>query len=127
VKGAHPSASPHPGSRPGSRAMAADFVELLVASGVVDALASLFALHDRPKAAEEVGPVPPAIRAGLRLLEALLDARAPPLGRELPAAGLPAGGGAAGTGGAGGGPGGGGGRGGRGTCHPAGGGRVARG
>ena len=55
--------------------MRADFVELLVASGAVDALASLFALHDRPK--QDVEPVPPAIIAGLRMLEALLDARVP--------------------------------------------------
>ena len=64
-----------------TRAMRADFVELLVASGAVDALASLFALFDRPK--EQVAPVPGAIVAGLRLLEALLDARAPDPGREL--------------------------------------------
>jgi hypothetical protein len=62
-------------------AMSADFVELLVTSGAVDAIASLFALHDRPKATVE--PVPPGILAGLRLLEALLDARAPAPGREL--------------------------------------------
>jgi hypothetical protein len=61
--------------------MSADFVELLVTSGAVDAIASLFALHDRPKATVE--PVPPGILAGLRLLEALLDARAPAPGREL--------------------------------------------
>ena len=64
-----------------SRAMRADFVELLVASGAVDALASLFALHDRPK--QDVEPVPPAIIAGLRMLEALLDARVPAPGAEL--------------------------------------------
>jgi len=64
-----------------SRSMGADFTELLVASGAVDALASLFALHDRPKT--EVQPVPPAIVAGLRLLEAMLGARAPAPGREL--------------------------------------------
>ena len=64
-----------------SAAMRADFVELLVASGAVDALASLFALHDRPK--QEVEPVPPAILAGLRMLEALLDARVPAPGVEL--------------------------------------------
>jgi hypothetical protein len=61
--------------------MRADFVELLVASGAVDALASLFALHDRPK--QDVEPVPPAILAGLRMLEALLDARVPAPGVEL--------------------------------------------
>jgi len=64
-----------------SAAMRADFVELLVASGAVDALASLFALHDRPK--QDVEPVPPAILAGLRMLEALLDARVPAPGVEL--------------------------------------------
>ena len=64
-----------------SAAMRADFVELLVASGAVDALASLFALHDRPK--QDVEPVPPAIIAGLRMLEALLDARVPAPGVEL--------------------------------------------
>ena len=48
-----------------------DFAQLLVASGVVDALASLFALCDRPKE-QSVEPVPPAIVAGLRLLESLL-------------------------------------------------------
>ena len=65
-----------------TRAMRADFVELLVASGAVDALASLFALFDRPK--EQVARVPGTIVAGLRLLEALIDARAPDPGRELP-------------------------------------------
>lgn len=64
-----------------TRAMSADFVELLVAAGVVDALASLFQTHDRPKRVVE--PVPAVVVAGLRLLEALLDARAPPPGREL--------------------------------------------
>lgn len=79
-----------------SRAMRADFVELLVASGAVDALASLFALHDRPK--QDVEPVPPAIIAGLRMLEALLDARVPAPGAELGedhAAGIRSSGGAA--------------------------------
>ena len=49
-----------------------DFAQLLVASGAVDALASLFALCDRPKE-QSVEPVPPAIVAGLRLLESLLE------------------------------------------------------
>jgi hypothetical protein len=53
-----------------------DFVELLVVAGVVDALASLFALCDRPKERGSA-PIPPAIVCGLRLLESLLDARAP--------------------------------------------------
>ena len=46
--------------------------------GAVDALASLFALFDRPK--EQVARVPGTIVAGLRLLEALIDARAPTRG-----------------------------------------------
>lgn len=54
-----------------------DFAQLLVASGVVDALASLFALCDRPKE-QSVEPVPPAIVAGLRLLESLLTSAPPP-------------------------------------------------
>ena len=49
-----------------------------MASGAVDALASLFALFDRPK--EQVARVPGTIVAGLRLLEALIDARAPTRG-----------------------------------------------
>ena len=52
-----------------------DFAQLLVASGAVDA-ASLFALCDRPKE-QSVEPVPPAIVAGLRLLESLLTSRRP--------------------------------------------------
>ena len=54
-----------------------DFAQLLVASGAVDALASLFALCDRPKE-QSVEPVPPAIVAGLRLLESLLTSAPPP-------------------------------------------------
>jgi hypothetical protein len=54
-----------------------DFAQLLVASGTVDALASLFALCDRPKE-QSVEPVPPAIVAGLRLLESLLTSAPPP-------------------------------------------------
>ena len=49
-----------------------DFTQLLVSSGAVDALASLFALCDRPKE-QSVEPVPPAILAGLRLLESLIE------------------------------------------------------
>ena len=62
-----------------SKSMRDDFVELLIASGCVDALASLFALCDRPKE-QGAEPIPPAITAGLRLLESLLDARAPGTG-----------------------------------------------
>ena len=54
-----------------------DFAQLLVASGAVDALASLFALCDRPKE-QSVEPVPPAIVAGLRVLESLLTSAPPP-------------------------------------------------
>ena len=66
--------SPTPCAR--STHMRDDFVELLVVAGVVDALASLFALCDRPKERGSA-PIPPAIVCGLRLLESLLDARAP--------------------------------------------------
>jgi hypothetical protein len=55
-----------------TRKLLDDFTQLLVSSGAVDALASLFALCDRPKE-QSVEPVPPAILAGLRLLESLIE------------------------------------------------------
>ena len=66
-----------------------DFCELVVVSGAVDALASLFALFDRPKE-QSRSPVPPAILAGLRMLEALLAAASPPAGAEARTATEPA-------------------------------------